>query len=190
MSSSSIPDLLNNNLVIIVNHDTSEIIMRFNKCFLSALFLGICSFGEQTFCMDFHVMPKTTPMAPKEVDQVALYSFGEGELAFNKLEMTDEVIVDQVKAIWVFGSDEDINKASPKKNGVRISDVDVPGGAKRLNKRLKGYIGKPLSKEDVLAIKREIAVFCQDRLDPHVMVLIPEQDVKSGIVRFVVQKGD
>ncbi len=69
---------------------------------------------------------------------------------------------------------------------IGVFGLELPGPLSDLQERLEGALGKELSKESLLEIKREILSFYSDFSHPLIAVKIPEQAVESGAVCFIV----
>jgi hemolysin activation/secretion protein len=76
---------------------------------------------------------------------------------------------------------------NPNLSGVLIQDVEVPGEEAAFKKMLcEHFIGKKISKEEILSIKTEIIQYFIHKHHPFIAVQIPEQDVTEGVVQFIL----
>ncbi len=73
--------------------------------------------------------------------------------------------------------------------GVLAYRIELPGPVRILKKRLCPFIGKPIDRTLLLAIKKEVAAFYASYHHPLVRVNIPKQDVSSGVLQLVITES-
>jgi len=70
--------------------------------------------------------------------------------------------------------------------GVVVENVDIPGSTKSLYKYLGDYWDRPLTKCDIIDIKRKVIMYYREHNRPIVHIQVPPQTVKSGVLQLVV----
>ncbi|MBX7066555.1 MAG: hypothetical protein K1X28_04940 [Parachlamydiales bacterium] len=93
----------------------------------------------------------------------------------------------EIQGILLVGSDHDLHQA--KGEGIEAVGIDVPGGIELLREELASYIGKPISSETLLDMKKKIILYYNEHFRPVVTIEIPEQEVSNGIVHFILIEG-
>lgn len=74
-----------------------------------------------------------------------------------------------------------------EQQGVQIHDLIVPGKVKKLEQVLTTLaIGKPLSPDLLIDIKRTIILYYRSQGHPLVTVSIPQQDITDGVIEVVI----
>lgn len=74
--------------------------------------------------------------------------------------------------------------------GIQIEDLDVPGNKEALQKELSAQVlGKPLTAELLLEIKKTIILYYRKQGRPVVTVVIPEQEISDGVIEVLVIEG-
>lgn len=95
-----------------------------------------------------------------------------------------------INGIYVIGSEQDLNHPDYTSiRGVQACGVDFPGSDTSVHRLFKPYIGASLTNETLDALKRAIIHYYQDNNRPIVLVYVPEQEIKTGVVQIVVQEG-
>ena len=68
--------------------------------------------------------------------------------------------------------------------------IDLPGSVKELKKKLDPLVlNKPINRDNLLLIKNAILNYYHDHKQRMIAVEIPEQDITSGVVVFVIMKA-
>ncbi len=70
--------------------------------------------------------------------------------------------------------------------GVQIEDLDIPGGDGGLENIATPYLGKPINKEQLIALKQAIVNYYIKSKRPGIVVAIPRQKASSGIVQILI----
>lgn len=84
-------------------------------------------------------------------------------------------------------SKEEIERAA---GGIEIVNLQIPGKIQQLNRQIADkFLGKPLTKQGLLDLKREIILYYRNNGRPIVTVEIPEQKIVSGVIQIVVIEG-
>lgn len=92
-----------------------------------------------------------------------------------------------VQGIFLTGQrGEVIAEGRPDMTGIQIYDIDVPGGADGLADVLSPFLGKPMSKNTVIAIKQKIMTHFVGMGVSMIGVEAPKQRTKGGVVQFAV----
>lgn len=69
---------------------------------------------------------------------------------------------------------------------IQIIDLQLPASSEELRHKLSSFLGKPLTKQNLLAIKETIFSYFTHANHPMITVEIPEQKISQGVVSFVV----
>lgn len=99
----------------------------------------------------------------------------------------DQVLIPKLKGIRIV--DDPANLSDKPISCVQIIDVCLPTSYKALEDHLSCYIGRPLTKNKLLQIKRDIICFYQKCDRPIVYVFIPEQNITHGGLQVVVYES-
>ena len=67
--------------------------------------------------------------------------------------------------------------------------VSLPVSSSILQDALSNYFHSPLSKENILEIKRIITQFYRENGRPVIVISVPEQDISSGVLQLVITEG-
>ncbi len=70
--------------------------------------------------------------------------------------------------------------------GIQIVDLEVPGGDQALVKIAQPFLGKPLVKDQIIALKKEIIRYFRANSHPAVVVEVPLQYVGDGVVQILI----
>ena len=104
----------------------------------------------------------------------------------------DQIIISELKGIIVTDkrgqvSDEEIIRAI---GGTETINVQVPGTVKNFNSMLtKEFLNRPLTKQRMLDLKREVLLYYRRWGRPVVTVEIPEQKITAGVLQLVIIEG-
>lgn len=99
----------------------------------------------------------------------------------------EEIIIDKVNALILIGNLEDLACEFYEERGVVLKDIKLPGKLKDLKKKLEPiFLDKPLTNELISEIKREITLFYKNCNYPLISILIPQQEVTSGVLKIVI----
>jgi len=137
-----------------------------NKVFSISSFIFIFSIITCVFS-DERPLAKTLPV--KEETPIVLPILN-GILLLSDEKKLEEVDETNLKDVFVYG-------------------MKIPGGLNNIKKELKGYLNKPLTKESIIGIKKQITMYYLAQRYPVIAVHIPQQDVTSGVVKYVVTEG-
>lgn len=97
------------------------------------------------------------------------------------------LLMEKLKGIRLVGTITSVQpSASLKIEGVQIVDLCFPGSYKQIQRMLKCFLDKPLTKKDLVAIKRAIILYYQRYNRPIVDVYVPQQNISNGGVQIVV----
>ena len=99
---------------------------------------------------------------------------------------SDESIIDELKGVLLVPTQSDVDQNGPESiEGFHSKGMDVPGGDSALDRQLApNFIGQPLTKESLMELKRSLLRYYRDQGYPVVIVEIPEQNLKSGVVQI------
>lgn len=94
-----------------------------------------------------------------------------------------------IQGIFLTGSRDDIiPEGRPDRTGVQAMDFSVPGGSQPLIDLLKPFLGKPVTKKTVIAIKQKIMDYYVKNHVSMIGVEIPAQRTAGGVVQILVIK--
>jgi hemolysin activation/secretion protein len=90
-----------------------------------------------------------------------------------------------IKGIVLTKESTQISSENLKKiQGIYAINIKVPGGYKWLQKHLSPYLGKKVTPEILLEIKKSIITYFREFNYPLLIVKIPESDISLGVLRF------
>ena len=125
--------------------------------------------------------PKTLPSGP-------LRPGAQINSQLDKSVDSDVLICEQVEGIcFVGGPSEIVVSGAPNKKGVTstVSGMDEAAAKKIANK----YLNKPVKMNDLYEVCRDIAAYFQEKNQPVVTAMVPEQTVKGGVIQILVVRG-
>ena len=91
-----------------------------------------------------------------------------------------------LKAIMVGSETSAIDE---NQSGIVLQDITLPGKAEALTARLQPFLGQEITPETPTQVKQEISAYYTEANQPFLLVQIPEQDVTTGKVRYVIMEG-
>lgn len=99
-----------------------------------------------------------------------------------------EVIVKELKGVLLIPSQKEVQRTGANGvEGFQAENLVIPGGEESLSRKLSPlYIGHPLTKDSLMEIKQSIIRYYRDEGYPIVLVQIPEQNLRTGILQLVV----
>lgn len=102
----------------------------------------------------------------------------------------DEVqVTETLNGLVIVNSKEEVKRDGLEPvTGLQIRDVPVLGG-KEFEKVVAPYFGKPATIRTLKEIQRRIILFCREQDRPLVDVIVPNQEVKNGVVQMVLIEG-
>ena len=106
--------------------------------------------------------------------------------SFQSQSIRNSIVLSDLKGIVLLGP----NQCLPKKTQeVDWVGLNIPGNPKNLRNKLAVFLGKPVSAETLVNIKKTIADYYISESYPFVIVKVPEQDVTSGILQVFVTES-
>jgi len=84
---------------------------------------------------------------------------------------------------------DESGSASNAQKGIVVRNLKVPGGTRRLMYALEPFLGKELNREALSQIKETLLKYYREAGHSFILVKIPEQDVTSGSVRYILVEG-
>ncbi|MCD4823316.1 MAG: hypothetical protein K8S55_01805 [Phycisphaerae bacterium] len=111
------------------------------------------------------------------------------ELPDPKVDISEDtkVIVEVLKGVRFISREEQLQE-DPKAEGIDVSEVEVLNTPEFL-KQIQPFLGKPASLKSIGEMVRATILYYRSKNRPVVDVIIPEQDVTSGIVQLLVIEG-
>lgn len=92
-----------------------------------------------------------------------------------------------IQGIFLTGQREDvIPEGRPGLTGIQVADIEIPGGIECLADVLEPFLGKPMNKRMVIAIKKRIMTYYVRQGVTMIAVEAPKQRTKGGVVQFVI----
>jgi len=102
----------------------------------------------------------------------------------------DKTIISELHGILLIGSSQSVRRIKVDEvEGVEVEDVELPAPASSLQSRLEDYFCRPVTKQDIIEIKRQIILFYRDHDRPVVHIQVPPQNVSSGVLQFIVYES-
>ncbi|MBX7066715.1 MAG: hypothetical protein K1X28_05745 [Parachlamydiales bacterium] len=97
-----------------------------------------------------------------------------------------EPLIDQLKGVLLVPSQADVHEVETME-GFCSQGLSIPGGSAAIEKELGcDFLGKPLTEESLRDLKMGVIRYYRDQGYPVVIVEIPEQNLKNGVVQLVV----
>jgi len=98
---------------------------------------------------------------------------------------THSALIKDLKGIVLLG------KNKLKENGENVEDIDcidllIPGHINELYRNLHTFLDKPATTETIASIKEAIVEHYRRENRPFVVVKVPEQEITSGVLQFLV----
>src|SRR3990167_9557212 len=116
---------------------------------------------------------------------IQLFAFGNEERT-----TIGECSAPLLKGLVLVEDKEDLNlQGYHDVRGVLSYHVSLPVSSSILQDALSNYFHSPLSKENILEIKRIITQFYRENGRPVIVISVPEQDISSGVLQLVITEG-
>ncbi len=138
--------------------------------FLSLLFFSFSTYGEEGE-EDVAVVEEALPRLPSAPEQKRSATFIR--------ELRGIVLVSDPKQMLT-------GDALKEVEGVTLSNIQVPGNAKTLRRRLSAFLCHEVDQETLDEIKEVISNYYQEVSHPLVLVEIPQQDISAGVIQVVI----
>jgi len=126
---------------------------------------------------------------------IPLYLFAEIESSrfvphdIEKMERA-ETIGPTFKGLILVGSQDDLTPGGYENvSGVMAYHIELPGNIVSLKKTIRLFYNQPLNTDTITSIKRRVIQFYQNNNRPVVAVIVPYQDVSSGVLQIIVREG-
>lgn len=153
--------------------------MKFVLCLLSGVFaIPTALFAQDLDRLAPKVLPKNTSAAERSLPRGAMPSADDARVQVQELKglifLRDPA---QVKAGGVSGI-----------RGVQAPEIALLQGAD-FGRRMQGFLGKPVSMKSINELIRSVILFHATHDRPYVNVLLPEQDITSGVLQVLVVEG-
>lgn len=121
--------------------------------------------------------PKSLPVSSGIVKPDSDEHFSEGDSA---------VLIKELRAIICHPNQETFQASNLNRvEGVQLNGIHAPNQP-QLIQLLRAYIGKPLTLAAIGRLNRDIVLFYRKHDHPVVDVIVPEQDITSGVLQLVV----
>lgn len=123
---------------------------------------------------------------PKQVPQVT--SSAEIPSSEPKVDGSDKILVSKLIGIVFVDATAKIQSAAPRIQGVQALGIGI------LNKptfsKVSGqYLGQPVSIKSINMLVKDVILFYRENDRPVVDVVVPEQDITTGVLQLVVVEG-
>ena len=104
--------------------------------------------------------------------------------------INSSIVIRHLRGILLLGSKQKVARYDTKQiEGVAAIGIDIPGSLRSLTKELAPFIGKALTKENLIEIKREILLYYRSHNYPVITVHVPGQDITTGVLKLVITEG-
>lgn len=128
-------------------------------------------------------------LAPKEPARTPGGTVSQPEPKLTSGPGADTVLLDSLKGLVFLPSPNDVKpEGASVKKGVEISAVNVPD-AEAYRNLASGYLGKKFTKGQLDDLIAKTVLYYRDHDRPVVDVIVPEQDITSGVVQVVILEG-
>ncbi|NJK93508.1 MAG: ShlB/FhaC/HecB family hemolysin secretion/activation protein [Blastochloris sp.] len=105
-----------------------------------------------------------------------------------RVEGSQEILVKKLVGILVLDSTDKVKRNPPAVQGLRAEGNDLLNKEEFQQVTAK-YLGQPLSIQAINALVKDLIVFYRDQDRPVVDVVVPEQDITSGVLQIVAVEG-
>lgn len=119
--------------------------------------------------------------------QVAVLEGGDGEIS-DLASSDDTVIVKMLKGIVFVSSKAEIRAAAISSTGIQTNEIE-PIDSPKFIAQMERYLGKPLTTKGLGPLVREVVMYCRGEGHPVVNVIVPGQDVTTGVIQVVLVEG-
>ncbi len=98
---------------------------------------------------------------------------------------------DIIHTLIISGADQKTEEMDEdKKPGLYVYGICIPGGERKFDKAISPYyLGVPVNQEMLETLKRQIILYYQDNDRPVVLVKIPPQTIKDGVLHVIVTEA-
>jgi len=108
----------------------------------------------------------------------------------NLNENDHTTIAQETKGILILGDPKLVKRRGREDvQGIQVEGLKLPGSSRNLRKSLSPYLGQPLTRYNILQIKKEIIEYYRSKDRPVIHVQIPEQNISSGILQVVIYES-
>lgn len=105
-------------------------------------------------------------------------------------EDNTKVVIPSLRGLLLLGSSKSVKVSGLEGvEGVQLDNVDLPGSADSLDKFLSDFWCRPITKQDIIEIKRKVIVYYREHNRPVIHIQVPPQAVKSGVLQLVVYES-
>jgi len=153
-----------------------------------ALFLITLSLSHGAFADEFE---RVQPKEPTEFKD-SRGEFYQPSSGSTEIEGANKVLLSELKGVVLVDHSMQLSSSELHQavGGISTMNVRVPGTLKQLNDLIShDFIGRPLTKEGMVQLKREIILYYRRQGRPIVTIQVPEQSISSGVVQLVVIEG-
>lgn len=103
-------------------------------------------------------------------------------------EGSSKVLVSKLQGILILNSIKDVVKTPPSFQGVQAEHTQSlnPSAFSKLTAR---YLGQPISQKSISSLVKDIILYYRENDRPVVDIIVPEQDITTGILQIVAVEG-
>ena len=132
--------------------------------------------------------PSTEPLEQNEGVSESISITVEQEPESGLVVRDQTVMIQELKGVLLISSRADVQKSGVSEVvGFESKDLTIPGGDRGIDGALGPiFIGQPLTQAKLLDLKKEVLLYYRGKGYPIVIVEIPEQNIKTGVVQLVV----
>lgn len=107
--------------------------------------------------------------------------------ASQEAEEKEKVLFSELNGVVLLGNFEDLDRTAYKnERGVTFLRLSVPGDSDKLKSSLSAFLHRPLTQRDLYRMEKIIITFYQENKHPLVLVKVPQQETKGGVLQVVV----
>lgn len=145
-----------------------------------------CPIGRAKGCADNVILDKLVADADLFCDVRASLN----EIVWTGPAESEKIIVSKIKGMILLGHIDDLRpKGWEKTAGLRAYGLNIPGGVAALQQTLEPlFVGQPLTDGLLVELKRQIYGHFKKMGYPLISVEMPEQNVRDGVLQFVVSE--
>jgi len=101
----------------------------------------------------------------------------------------NSVVVESLKGVIIVKDPQEVKTAGvPAVSGVKVEKIPLLEGPAFCS-MVSPYLGKPARLSDLKRLERDIVLYCRDKDQRVVDVVLPEQDFSSGVLQLVFLEG-
>lgn len=121
---------------------------------------------------------------------IGIIPVGAAEDSLSKEDIEHTVIAENLNSIILVAKPSKIKKfRNSDIEGITVDGVTLPGNQEALESRLRPFLGKPITRDAISQIKKEIIAYYRERNRPAIHIRIPEQNISNGVLQVLVYES-